>query len=187
MAPVARPDQAPRPLDLRTLELGPGEARELELPVAVGDITIGGQRYAPDPAEPVTRLEVSQSASGRHFRLRVAAAFVGPCWRCLGEASIPVAADVRDFAAFGRSPGAPFDEDLDCEHLDGDALDVSGMARDALIELLPARILCRDDCRGLCPTCGADLNQGPCGCPPPAADSRWDALREIAERLDAGD
>jgi uncharacterized protein len=59
------------------------------------------------------------------------------------------------------------------------------MARDALVDLLPARILCRQDCAGLCPTCGVDLNAGPCSCPPAATDSRWAALQQIAERLKA--
>ena len=43
---------------------------------------------------------------------------------------------------------------------------------------VPGYALCREDCKGLCPTCGADLNEGECECPP-AADSRWDALRKI--------
>ena len=40
----------------------------------------------------------------------------------------------------------------------------------------PAFVLCREDCKGLCANCGADLNAGACACPP-ATDSRWDALR----------
>jgi len=180
---MGRQEEGPRPFDLRSLDLAPGEAREFEYPVEIGDVFIGGQRYTTVPAGPVATVEVSQSASGWHFRLRVATELVGSCWRCLGEARVPLAADVRDFAAFGRPPGVPFDEDLDCEYLNGDAFDITGMARDALIELLPATILCREDCAGLCPTCGADLNAGPCGCPPPPSDSRWAALQEIAERL----
>ncbi len=171
------------PLDLRTLDLAPGEARELQIPLAVGRLVIGGEPYRTEPAEPAGRLEVSQSASGRHFRLRFAADLIGPCWRCLAEARIHLEPDIRDYAAFGRGPQAPYDEDLDCEYLDGDGLDAGAMARDALIDLFPARILCRDDCAGLCPTCGADLNAGSCDCGPPAGDSRWDALRELAWRL----
>jgi uncharacterized protein len=170
-------------LDLRSLDLAPGEARELEVPVPIGELTIGGQRYVTDPPAPVARIEVSQSASGWHMRLRVQASLTGPCWRCLEPARVGLSADVRDFAAFGREGAAGFDEDLDCEYLAGDALDVGAMARDALVDLIPAMILCRDDCRGLCPTCGANLNDGACDCPPPARDSRWDALRGVAERL----
>jgi uncharacterized protein len=92
---------------------------------------------------------------------------------------------VRDYAAYDRPHGGAYDEDLDCEYLSGEDLDVAAMARDALVDLLPARILCREDCLGLCPRCGVDLNAGPCDCPPAEPDSRWSALQEIAERLKA--
>ena len=183
---MARHDDEPRPLDLRTLELRPGEARTLTVPVTVADLVIADQRYISDPPEPEATVDVSQSASGWHFRVRTATELVGPCWRCLGEARVPLEADVRDFSAFGREGRGEYDEDLDCEYLTGEELDLTGMTRDALLDLLPAIILCRDDCAGLCPTCGVDRNTTSCDCAPPA-DSRWDALREIADRLGDGD
>lgn len=182
---MSRHDDGPRPFDLRTLELTPGQAREFELPVPVEDVVLAGQRYVAQPREPVARFEASQSSSGWHFRVRIAAELVGPCWRCLGEARVPLAADVRDYAAYDRPHSDAYDEDLDCEYLSGEDLDVAAMARDALVDLLPARILCRDDCAGLCPTCGVDLNTGTCSCPPEAPDGRWAGLQEIAERLKA--
>lgn len=184
---MARQSDTPAPLDLRSLELAPGEARELQIAVSVDDVAIAGQYYRSVPREPSARLEVTQSSSGWHFRMWVAIAMVGPCWRCLTEATVPLDADVRDYAAFGRAGSKGFDEDLDSEYLDGEALDVTAMARDALVDLLPATILCRPECAGLCPTCGSDLNAGPCDCPPPAPDSRWAALEVIAQRLQAGE
>ncbi len=184
---MGRHDDRSRPLDLRSLELAPGEARELELDVPVDDVVIAGQRYRSEPAAPRARLEITQASSGWHFRLRVAASIIGPCWRCLNEATISLDADAREYAAFDRPQGAAFDEDLDSEYLDGEALDVVAMTRDTLVDLLPATILCRADCAGLCPTCGADLNLGPCDCPPARPDSRWAGLAEIARRLESGE
>jgi uncharacterized protein len=48
---------------------------------------------------------------------------------------------------------------------------------------IPMKPLCRPDCAGLCPTCGADLNQGACACAKPA-DPRWDRLAALRERLE---
>lgn len=180
---MGRRDEVSHAFDLRALELTPGQAREFAVPIPVGDIVLAGQHYVPDPAEPVSRVEASMSSSGWHFRMCVETELSGPCWRCLERATIPLNADVRDYSAFERAGEADYDEDLDCEYLHGESLDVVAMARDALIDLLPARILCREDCQGLCPTCGAALNDGPCACPPPAPDSRWAALAEVAERL----
>ncbi|HJZ62488.1 MAG TPA: DUF177 domain-containing protein [Miltoncostaeaceae bacterium] len=170
-------------IDLRTLDLAPGAARVLERPVPIEDVMIGGQRYRADPHEPVAWIEVSQSASGRHFRLRLAADLVGPCWRCLEEARVPVLVDTRDFAAFGRGPASEFDEDLDCEYLDGEILDLAAMARDALVEQLPAVIVCREECQGLCPVCGARRDGESCGHEPVPGDPRWAPLADLAARL----
>jgi len=73
-------------------------------------------------------------------------------------------------------------EEWETYPIHGDHIDLEPMAREAVVLGLPLAPLCRPDCKGLCPSCGADLNQGPCGCPPAAADPRWaalDALRPL--------
>ena len=75
-------------------------------------------------------------------------------------------------------------------HLDGDEdsdefivvedrrLDVDALVNEDVYLSLPYRMLCQPDCKGLCPVCGADLNEGPCSCEKPA-DPRWDALKDL--------
>jgi len=59
-------------------------------------------------------------------------------------------------------------------------LDLRPALREQWLLSDPGFVLCREDCQGLCATCGADLNAGACGCPPRTAiDSRWDALRKL--------
>ena len=58
-------------------------------------------------------------------------------------------------------------------------LDITDDVRSALLLALPIRFLCREDCRGLCPRCGVDLNQGACDCAPLNVDPRWEALRGL--------
>jgi uncharacterized protein len=60
--------------------------------------------------------------------------------------------------------------------LKGDHIDFAPLAREALLLELPLAPLCQAACRGLCPRCGADLNAGPCDCPPQDRDPRWAAL-----------
>jgi uncharacterized protein len=104
----------------------------------------------------------------------VTARWVGECRRCAraigGELSVPVKERFLEHVT---------DED-DAYPLEGDLLDLADLVRDALILELPLAPLCRDDCKGLCVTCGADLNEADCGCGAPI-DPRWanlDALRE---------
>ena len=86
------------------------------------------------------------------------ATLVGPCWRCVGPARVEVVVDSSEFQADGRTADDPFDEDFDSSYVAANALDVGLWTRDAIAEVLPAMILCREDCAGLCPTCGVDRN-----------------------------
>jgi uncharacterized protein len=60
-------------------------------------------------------------------------------------------------------------------------LDLREAVRQQLVLAEPMKPLCREDCAGLCPTCGADLNAGPCRCPAPDVDPRWAALSQLLE------
>lgn len=62
--------------------------------------------------------------------------------------------------------------------LNGMGLDLDGLVREDIYLAAPAKILCREDCKGLCSICGADLNVTQCGCKKPA-DARFDILREM--------
>jgi uncharacterized protein len=61
----------------------------------------------------------------------------------------------------------------------GDDLDLTGAVREHVVLETPALALCREDCRGLCPSCGADLNDGACECAPQAVPTAWDALKTV--------
>ncbi|MDR0381499.1 MAG: DUF177 domain-containing protein [Oscillospiraceae bacterium] len=70
------------------------------------------------------------------------------------------------------------DEDDEIYLLTGDELALDEVLIPALVLAMETKHLCREDCRGLCPRCGHNLNEGPCGCPPPEGDARWAALRQ---------
>jgi uncharacterized protein len=61
----------------------------------------------------------------------------------------------------------------------GDDLDLTGVVREQVVLHSPAFALCSEDCRGLCPSCGTDLNQGTCECVPQPAGGPWDALKNV--------
>jgi uncharacterized protein len=177
-------------VDLRRLDLAPGAGAQLDVPVAVEDVVLGGQAYSTDPPEVPVRLDVASSGSGMGLRLRFHATLRGLCQRCLADAALDIAIDAREFQASGRETVGLPDTDLDCEYISGPArmdLDLRAWARDALAEALPMSIFCRDDCAGLCAQCGADLNAAPCGCEVDDTDPRWAALGDLRERLSGGD
>ena len=87
------------------------------------------------------------------------------CVRCLRTFDLPITADVT--VVMGRAGGhfwQEVDRDDDMKFHDGRLLDLREEAREAMLLELPITPHCREDCRGLCPRCGADLNDGPCEC-----------------------
>jgi uncharacterized protein len=99
----------------------------------------------------------------------VSGAWTAPCRRCLRPVEGRLAVDFQEL--FEAHP-----PDGETYRLDHDRIDLEPLAREALTLDLPLAPLCAEDCRGLCPTCGADLNQAVCDCPPAGADARWAAL-----------
>ena len=82
----------------------------------------------------------------------------------------------------GRNMSPP-DESEGVLHIDTrQILDLSDVLRQYLLTGEPLKTLCRSDCRGLCPECGADLNTEKCKCDRPAIDPRWGALAELMTR-----
>ena len=161
--------------DLARLRLTSGEGRRLDLHVALEPFSYGGQDYVVTPGLVSVRLDVSRiTGPGYALRLRLDAPLSGPCVRCLEPAGPHVFVDAREV----HMPGGG--EELESEYFDGeDDLDLAAWARDAFALSLPAAILCRPDCAGLCPQCGADLNEEPGHAHDPEPDARWAKLSEL--------
>ena len=161
--------------DLGGLRLTPGEGRDLDLTVALEPFSLGGESYAPVPPMVPVRLGISRTTgSGYALRLRFDATVEGPCMRCLETASPTFDVDAREVSQPGEG------EELISPYIENDILDLHAWARDALALVLPAKLLCREDCAGLCAVCGADLNAaGPGHQHEPAPDPRWAKLSEL--------
>jgi uncharacterized protein len=69
--------------------------------------------------------------------------------------------------------------DLDTDVVEGNELDLTDVVREQILLNLPEQILCREDCKGICPTCGVDLNAGECECGGDEIDPRWAALKDL--------
>jgi uncharacterized protein len=162
-------------LDLGRFALSPGEARRVELEVPLRELKLGGQSYAATAERIPVQLDVNRMSGGYALRLRYSIDLAGPCMRCLEDAGRPVEIDVREL----DQPGGGSD-DLTSPYVDGDELDLEAWARDALLLELPAQIVCADDCRGLCPVCGENLNDAdPDHHHESPPDARWAKLSEI--------
>jgi uncharacterized protein len=158
--------------DVGTLRLASGEARQLDFEVPVEELAFGGQTYSAGGFADA-RLDVTRTTSGHALRLRFAVDLHGPCTRCLEDANARVEVDAREVDQPGDAP------ELRSPYVKEDVVDLSAWARDALALALPTRILCSDDCRGLCAVCGANLNEDPNHAHEAEPDPRWAKLSEL--------
>ncbi len=128
------------------------------------------------------------------FRVDVGA----PCKRCLDDVTAPLKVSftlnllprrVAKYKANGdpavednerlESAGSFRLEDADREWFDGKTIDLDPIIREQVLLALPMNLLCRETCRGLCPTCGQNLNEKQCDCEREVVDPRWMALKDI--------
>ena len=83
----------------------------------------------------------------------------------------------------GLSPSAVRAAKLCFTYANGELLATEPLVAEQVQLNLPTHPLCREDCRGLCPRCGANLNDGPCGCAEPPGDPRWAALAGLRDKM----
>lgn len=110
------------------------------------------------------------------------------CDRCLKEMEEPVTSALELLIlTYPEKPEAEEQElqerDMSVIHLDGEELDTSQIFMEQLQLNVPMKPLCRPDCAGLCPQCGADRNEQTCDCSEPVTDPRWAALAELKEKI----
>jgi DUF177 domain-containing protein len=161
--------------DLESLQLPSGGGTRLLVEVPVQPVRLGGQEYRIEPGTVEACVDVSRTLSGFALRLRFEVELSGPCMRCLSDATPVIAVDSREVEQPGEA------EELHTPYLEGAELELGRWVRDALLLALPTQLICREDCRGLCPVCGADLNRADEEehRHETAGDPRWAKLREL--------
>ena len=151
-----------------------GSRRPVQLSGPLPGLSVSGSAVA--DGTPIEADLVLESLQGEAILATgtVVSAWEGACRRCLGPASGELRVEVREL----------FETASDQEEtypLTGDRVDLEPLVRDAVLLELPQAPLCSEECKGLCPTCGINRNEGTCTCEPTNRDPRWAALDELKE------
>ena len=106
------------------------------------------------------------------------------CDRCLKAVELPVTAQFglqyiteQEYESSDKAELSP--EEMVVSIFDGVAIDVDEIVREQILLGVPDRTLCREDCKGICSTCGIDLNTATCNCQSSEIDPRWAALKKF--------
>jgi DUF177 domain-containing protein len=156
----------------------PGEYRSLIVNAPVPGVATALSHIDQKPVHGTLQLE--SVVEGILVTGRVEAPMVLECARCLERFDSELSIEVCELYV---GPGHEEAADDDAYFVEDDAIDLEAMLRDALALELPLNPLCRPDCKGYCPHCGADLNAGTCDCKDEDLDPRWAELSVLRERL----
>ena len=162
------------------LKQSTGARRDYEIAAATPYIEGGPELVAPL----LGRVQLVRAGSGIVVTGELETIARLECGRCLAEFDQPLAIEIEEEflpvvdIATGASMSLDDGQDtanlIDMHHI----LDLTEVVRQDLWISLPASLLCAEDCRGLCPICGQNLNEGSCSCSPEEIDARWSVLLE---------
>jgi len=167
-------------IELENLEGGKGDFAHVYKPEELNPVDERVQLTEPAAVTGKVRLSGNEVFVNGHVETRANV----ECDRCLKPVELPVSADFAleyiTGAEYVSSSVAELTEDeLSVSVFDGQAIDVDEVVKEQILLAVPTRMLCREDCKGICPECGMDLNLGECNCVKDDIDPRWAALKNL--------
>ena len=167
-------------IELENLEGGKGAFAEVYQPEDLNPVDERVSLIEPARVTGKVRLSGNQVFVSGHVETRAQV----ECDRCLQPIAIPVNAEFTleyisgsDYESIETAELT--EAEMSVSVFDGEALDVDEIVREQILLAVPTRMLCREDCKGICPECGADRNTGECDCVTNDIDPRWAALKDL--------
>ncbi len=157
-------------LQLKPLFMGEKDTLPLNVELDLSALTIGDTHPFPHPV--AVEGEVRVSADVVSLRAKARYLYEGACDRCLRDIRCERVVPLEHILVTSLNN----EDNGDFVLVDNYQLPLDSLVEADLILSLPSKVLCREDCRGLCPHCGKDLNEGLCGCKPKTVDPRLEAL-----------
>jgi len=180
-------------IEIHELEQHPVDFDEAFAP---GAIDIGAELRQESPLHSSGRAQLVEEHHGKHklikdIRLngKLSTSVEVACARCLE----PVVQRVRrDFdllyrplgADAGREETSVSGTEAEISYYQGEGLLLEDVLREQVLLAVPLKAICSEDCKGLCPQCGANLNVTQCSCAEPLEDPRWSALKDLRDKLE---
>lgn len=165
-------------LDILPIRAVSGEVIPFDYMLDLAELELYGEYPIPEPVH-ISGF-VQNRADVYELHMEIVFHVVTCCARCLKPLDIPVTLHVERPMADSVENEEDSDDIL---VLDNGTVDLDEVAQETIVLEAQMSYLCREDCAGLCPRCGADLNDGPCGCAP-EVDERLAALADLLKRGD---
>jgi uncharacterized protein len=151
-----------------------------EIPLEMDSFANGMGTYSIIEKSPVTFTFSNIGVDKARVEGRCRIVFAAVCDRCLAEVPVTLELSIDRTAVSPEREADDEDTDADDRNfMDGYQLDTEALIYDEIIVNWPVKILCREDCKGVCPVCGQNLNERECGCDTFVPDPRMAAIKDI--------
>lgn len=163
------------PLELNGVFVTPDSRIEVDECFVYDDLSAEGEQLVVSPVK--VKGRVTNTGGLVELTYKADFTYAKPCDRCLAIAEKTMSREFVHTLALSVEN----EESDDIIIVEGYALDLFSLVRDDILLELPIKHLCSEDCAGLCPKCGQNLNEGSCGCKAEAADPRMAVLDELLQ------
>lgn len=163
-------------IELKKYFSGEDVSQHIDYTIDLSGVEIDGAKPFVSPVHVVG--DIKAFASSAELHVTVSYAFSMPCNRCLTESRKELSHSISHVLVNKLNNEEDFDDYIVVE---GETLDLDELIYSDIILLTPSKYVCKEDCRGLCPTCGKNLNEGDCACAKQQADPRMEALRALLQ------
>lgn len=162
-----------RKLDISDIKYQKNASKEVEESLNIGLISLRGQEI--DLGILSVKGKASNVEEGILLSGEAKGTIILTCSRCLDKFKHPLKFRINEFFAF---------KDTEAEYrVEDNLIDLSSIIIESLALNLDIKILCKEDCAGLCPSCGINLNKEPCECKQQPVDIRWHKLQELKDKF----
>lgn len=139
-----------------------------------------GDEYSFESKQPVEVSLSNNTDKSIRFTAHINAVLSVPCSRCLDSVSVPYDIEIDDCLVINEDGTAHLaDDDELLSYVNGYELDTDALVSEELMIGFPMKVLCDEECKGICTVCGANLNRGECGCDRTVLDPRMSIIRDL--------
>lgn len=162
-----------------------GDRKEFQIPAGFDSLFWDGEPHRLEPRSPVILKVENVGNDTYRLQTQFEADYHLPCDRCLTDVACPLSImDEREVKLHPAEETQETEEEEPFIH--GYELDVDEFIRGELYQRIPLKVLCSEDCKGICPVCGTNRNLAPCTCEEGPRDPRMSVIQDIFRKANHG-
>lgn len=155
------------------------EVQHKVIPYEADEVTCFGVSYPIAEKDNVDLMLTNLGNRKVKISMKCRVVLTVPCDRCLEPLSVEIPISTEEEIDFQESDEKRIEDLNETSYVNGYDLDVDRMVYEEILLGFPMKVLCQDNCKGICKVCGANLNQGECGCDRSEPDPRMSVIRDI--------